>query len=230
METIPEVRPVAKPISQRAPDVVVARKVATSSRNAMGIISELMATFCRRHIFGYSFIAFSSIAIALLALASSVVVLPAASVADQQTLTQTDTAIIEMKVGKIGFLIGEGLDRRRAGIARGGAHDDDLAMLALQDIVQQAAQQLQGEVLERQGRAVKQFKGVRPVVQLRDLERKIKGRPDHLAQHAGLDLVADQDACAGHAYHACFGGRRPQRVSCQQRRQLQHPDHSEKNN
>ncbi len=33
---------------------------------AMGIISELMATFCRRQIFGYSFIAFSSIAIALL--------------------------------------------------------------------------------------------------------------------------------------------------------------------
>jgi cytochrome c oxidase subunit 1 len=33
---------------------------------AMGIISELMSTFCRRHIFGYSFIAFSSVAIALL--------------------------------------------------------------------------------------------------------------------------------------------------------------------
>ncbi len=32
----------------------------------MGIISELMATFCRRQVFGYSFIAFSSIAIALL--------------------------------------------------------------------------------------------------------------------------------------------------------------------
>ncbi len=33
---------------------------------AMGIISELISTFSRRHIFGYSFIAFSSIAIALL--------------------------------------------------------------------------------------------------------------------------------------------------------------------
>jgi cytochrome c oxidase subunit 1 len=32
----------------------------------MGVISELMATFCRRQVFGYSFIAFSSIAIALL--------------------------------------------------------------------------------------------------------------------------------------------------------------------
>ena len=33
---------------------------------AMGIISEVMATFCRKHIFGYAFIAFSSLAIALL--------------------------------------------------------------------------------------------------------------------------------------------------------------------
>ena len=33
---------------------------------SMGIVSELIATFSRRHIFGYSFIAFSSVAIALL--------------------------------------------------------------------------------------------------------------------------------------------------------------------
>ena len=33
---------------------------------AMGVISELMAVYCRKHIFGYRFIAYSSIAIALL--------------------------------------------------------------------------------------------------------------------------------------------------------------------
>ncbi len=33
---------------------------------AMGIISELIPTFSRKHIFGYTFIAWSSIAIALL--------------------------------------------------------------------------------------------------------------------------------------------------------------------
>jgi hypothetical protein len=47
-----------------------------------------------------------ALAIAALALTSSLAVLPALSLAEQQTLTQTDTAIIEMKVGKIGFLIG----------------------------------------------------------------------------------------------------------------------------
>lgn len=45
-------------------------------------------------------------AIAALALTTSIAALSPSSLADQQTLTQTDTAIIEMKIGKIGFLIG----------------------------------------------------------------------------------------------------------------------------
>ena len=48
-------------------------------------------------------------------------------------------------------------DCRRAGIARGGTHDHDLAMFALQDVVEQATQQLQREILERECGAVEQL-------------------------------------------------------------------------
>jgi hypothetical protein len=47
-----------------------------------------------------------TLAIAAIALSTALGTVSASSLADQQTLTQTDTAIIEMKVGKIGFLIG----------------------------------------------------------------------------------------------------------------------------
>jgi hypothetical protein len=47
-----------------------------------------------------------ALAIAAIALSTALGTVSASSLADQQTLTQTDTAIIEMKVGKIGFLIG----------------------------------------------------------------------------------------------------------------------------
>ena len=33
---------------------------------AMGVISELVAAFCRKQVFGYSFVAFASLAIAVL--------------------------------------------------------------------------------------------------------------------------------------------------------------------
>jgi hypothetical protein len=47
-----------------------------------------------------------TLAIAAISLSTALGTVSASSLADQQTLTQTDTAIIEMKVGKIGFLIG----------------------------------------------------------------------------------------------------------------------------
>jgi hypothetical protein len=47
-----------------------------------------------------------TLAIAAITLSTALGTVSASSLADQQTLTQTDTAIIEMKVGKIGFLIG----------------------------------------------------------------------------------------------------------------------------
>lgn len=48
-------------------------------------------------------------------------------------------------------------DGRRAGIAGSGADDHHALAALLQDVIQQATQQLQGEVLERQGRAVEQL-------------------------------------------------------------------------
>ncbi len=48
-------------------------------------------------------------------------------------------------------------DRRRAGIAGGGADDHHALATLGQYVVEQATEQLQGEILERQGRAVEQL-------------------------------------------------------------------------
>ncbi len=57
-------------------------------------------------------------------------------------------------------------DGRRAGITRGGAHDHHALATLGQHVVEQAAEQLQGEVLERQGRAMEQFEHPLIAVQL----------------------------------------------------------------
>nr|WP_263974802.1 hypothetical protein [Pseudomonas muyukensis] len=64
-------------------------------------------------------------------------------------------------------------DGGRAGVATGGA-DDHHALAALdQHMVEQAAEQLQGEVLERQGRAVEQLH--HPLVAVELAQRRHRG-------------------------------------------------------
>ena len=58
------------------------------------------------------------------------------------------------------------LNSRRTGITRGGAHDHHALATLDQEIVEQTAQQLQGKVLERQGRAVEQLHHPLVAVQL----------------------------------------------------------------
>ncbi|MNF84480.1 hypothetical protein D3C84_668440 [compost metagenome] len=48
-------------------------------------------------------------------------------------------------------------DGGRAGVAGGGAHDHHALVALGQHVVEQTAEQLQGEVLERQGRALEQL-------------------------------------------------------------------------
>src|SRR5690606_29004209 len=49
------------------------------------------------------------------------------------------------------------LNGRRAGVTRGGTDDYRTLATLGQEVIQQTTQQLQGEVLERQGRAVEQL-------------------------------------------------------------------------
>ena len=60
----------------------------------------------------------------------------------------------------------ERLDRRRAGVARGRAEDDAAAPALGQRPIHRAAEELHGEILERQRRAVKQFEQEQIVFEL----------------------------------------------------------------
>ncbi|MPL75513.1 hypothetical protein SDC9_21337 [bioreactor metagenome] len=67
----------------------------------------------------------------------------------------------------------EGLDRGRAGVARGGADDGDAAALFRQLDLEQLADHLHREILEREGRAVEQLK--QEMVRRELLERRARG-------------------------------------------------------
>ena len=60
------------------------------------------------------------------------------------------------------------LDRRTPSITRGGAHDDNLLAASGQYVVEQAPQQLQRKVFERQRGPVEQFEQPLVVIQLQD--------------------------------------------------------------
>ena len=70
-----------------------------------------------------------------------------------------------------------GLDGRRAGVARRGADDGDPRSTSVQLVVEEAAHQLEGDVLERQRRTVEELQQVHPVGQFdhRDHVRRIEG-------------------------------------------------------
>ena len=76
-------------------------------------------------------------------------------------------AVVRVQDEDVDVLAGlAAFDGRRAGVAGGGA-DDHHALVALgQHVVEQATQQLQGEVLEGQGRAVEQLQHPLVAVQL----------------------------------------------------------------
>ena len=91
----------------------------------------------------------------------------------------------------------EGLDRRRAGVARGRADDGRAPTAPRQRMVHQAPQPLHGEVLERQRRAVEQFEQEQIVVDLD--QRRLGGVAEaaigvlgHGLEIAGRRFAADE--------------------------------------
>ena len=97
---------------------------------------------------------------------------------------------------------GAGLDRGGAGIARGRADDRDRPAALLQKMLEQVAQQLQGDVLEGERRPVEQLE--QPVVGV----ELAQGRHGDVIE-AGIRLV-DQPAQLGLA-QGTFDERAPER-------------------
>ena len=85
-----------------------------------------------------------------------------------------------------------GLDRRRAGVARGGADDGDPFRALGQHVVEQAADQLQGIVLEGQGRTVKQLQHPDAVADLHQRDLEVEGLFDQPDPLAGADPVDER--------------------------------------
>ena len=68
-------------------------------------------------------------------------------------------------------------DGRRPRIPRSGAHNHHALVALGQHVVEQTAEQLQGEVLERQGRAVEQFQ--HPFVAIQLTQRRHGAMGEH---------------------------------------------------
>ena len=85
-----------------------------------------------------------------------------------------------------------GLDGRRTGVARGGAHDGHPFAASGEFVVEQATHQLQGHVLEGQRRPVEQLHQVDAVGQLNQRRhvRDVEGRVG-LAHHGGEVILVD---------------------------------------
>ena len=62
------------------------------------------------------------------------------------------------------LLAAHAVDRRAAGVAAGGADDVHVLAALGQQVLEEIAQKLQGDVLEGQGRAVEEFEDVDPVL------------------------------------------------------------------
>ena len=78
----------------------------------------------------------------------------------------------------IAVAVAAGGERRRAGIARGGADDRHMLAPPRQRRVEQRADQLQRQILEREGRPVKQLHQPQPLVEL------------HQRRHRGMAKAA----------------------------------------
>ena len=85
---------------------------------------------------------------------------------------------------------GTGLDRGRAGIARGGADDGHTRIARRQHVVEQATEQLQRHVLERQRRAVEQLLHEQAGV---ELDQRHDGR----MAEAGIGVAAQRGERGG---------------------------------
>jgi len=85
------------------------------------------------------------------------------------------------------------VDRRAAGVAGGGAEDIHVRAAFQQQVLEQVAEQLQGDILEGQGGAVEQFEDVHLALfdhrgDLRVSEAGV-GAVDQLLQIGGRDVV-----------------------------------------
>ena len=72
---------------------------------------------------------------------------------------------------------GHRVDRRRAGIARGCPDNGQMVIAARQEFFKQQAEQLQRDILERQGGAVEQFEQPLPFIQLAQRGDRGVGKP-----------------------------------------------------
>ena len=70
-----------------------------------------------------------------------------------------------------------GVDRRRPGIARRRADDGQVIVTARQEAFEQLSQQLQRDILERQGRAVEQFEQPMLMIELHQRHDRLMAEP-----------------------------------------------------
>ena len=72
---------------------------------------------------------------------------------------------------------GHSIDRRRSGIARRCANDGQMIIAARQEAFEQLPQQLQRDILERQGRAVEQFEQPMLMIELDQRHDRLMAEP-----------------------------------------------------
>ena len=89
------------------------------------------------------------------------------------------------------------LDRGRSGIATGGPHNGNPLARARQSRLKQLANQLHGEIFERQGGAVKQLEQEMPLIQLhqrraRGMAKALIGPRNDIAKFGFGECIADK--------------------------------------
>src|SRR5690606_16482407 len=90
-----------------------------------------------------------------------------------------------------------GLDGRRPGVAAGGADDGDALVPGGEHVVEEAPDELQGDVLEGEGGSVEQLGDPLPVVDLHEgddgvVAERAVGVGAHGGDVGGGDVVADE--------------------------------------